>query len=174
MCWTVRTFLSVLAAALLISVLLFTPASAESGEALLSPGEERAWEVHEDSPFQLVYEVDVLSGQRVNVFLVTASEYQRLQADETFSYIREGSFTNVQQAYAEVDLEAGTYYLVVSPTPQAPMAGEDEVRLSYDITAMISSEDNSLTTVLTIGAMLLFGLVVVILVDVMSRRRRRA
>lgn len=172
MYWTIRTILPVVAAALLISIVLFTPASADSGEVLLSSGSSHSWEIVLDRETSVSYEVSVEAGRPIDLFLVTASEHQRFDEGKAFTYIADGSFTSVPGASAKLMLRPGTYYLVaVSPAGAEGAIGSESL-LSFNISVETSSASEGLRAIMTVGAVAVLFMVIVILFDVMLRRRK--
>jgi hypothetical protein len=168
----IRTFLSVAAAALLISVILSTPASsAETGEASIPSGGHRAWLMEVDQSFTIKYDIQSDVTNPINVLVIPADEYADYQEGRQYSYLAQASRMNITQASVEAPLDAGRYYLVVEDVPNGSASVGEAI--SYDINTMVQSMgDDTMEMVLTAGAMVILLLVMVVLVDVASRRKK--
>lgn|GEM_PF-1810803 len=171
MYWTIRPFLSVIAAALLISVILFTPASADSGEARLLSGSSRSWQIELDQETTLAYDLKVEVGDRIDVFLMTAPEHQAFERGEPFSFIAGGSFTDAREVSAELVLGPGTYYLVAASASAPAGSLTEDTLVSYTINVETTSESSTLQTILTVGAAAILFMVLFILFDTLRRNK---
>lgn len=174
MYWTIRSFLSVTAAALLISVILFTPASADSGEARLLSGASQSWEIILDKETTVVYDLRVEVGDRIDVYLMTSPEHQAFESGEPFTFIAEGSFTDAREASAEVLLQPGAYYLVASSRSGPSGSLTEDTLVSYNINVAATSQSSALQTILTVGAGAILCMVLFILFDNAIARRKKA
>ena len=161
-----------MASALLISIVLFTPASADTGEVLLSPGGSHSWPIALDRETGLTYDVKADGGQRINLLLMSAADHQRFQSGETFTYIPDGSFIHVASANARLELLPGDYYLVAMSPDAEEGAPPSDTLLSFNISVETTSASESLKLILAIGAAVILGLVTIIGLDMMNRKRR--
>ncbi len=171
---TLRTILPVIATALLISIVLFTPASADSGEVLVPSGGSHSWKIVLDRETRFSYDVEDETGGRIDLFLMTAAEHQRFEEGEPFTYIADGSFTSVPGASAELVLRPGTYYLVAVSPAGAEGSIVRESLLSFNISVETSSASDGLRAIMAFGVVAVLCLVIVIAFDTLSRRRKEA
>jgi hypothetical protein len=168
-----RTFLSVVAAALLISVILLTPASsADTGEATIPYGGHRSWSVEMERPFTLSYSVVVLDGAHVNVLVISSDNYSGYLTGSVSGVVHEAGVSNVTNTSVDVEMQPGTYYVVIE-APQVPGVTSNETMVSYRIdTSVGNTEGSSLAMVLGAGAVVLFGTVILFFLDMRVRRKR--
>ena len=172
MYWTAKIILPLLASALLISIVLFAPASADTGEVLLSPGGSHSWQIALDRETRLTYNVEAEGGQSINLFLLSAADHQRFQSGETFTYIPDGSFIHVTGATARLELMPGDYYLVAMSPDAKEGTPPSDTLLSFNISVETTSASESLKLILAIGAAIILGLVTIIGLDMLNRNRR--
>lgn len=171
--WTVRNILPVIASALLISIVLFTPASANTGEVLLSSGGSHSWSIELDRETWVSYEVEAEDGQTINLFLMSAADHQRFETGEAFTYMPDGSFIHVRAASADMVLLPGDYYLVAMAPDVADGASMKDILLSFNISVESTSASEGLKLIMGVGAAIILGLVGVIGLDVLYRNRRK-
>lgn len=167
-----RTFLSVAAAALLISVILLTPASsADTGEATIPPDGHRSWTVEMDRAFTLSYRIETMDGSKVNVMVIPADHFVGYVAGSTFDVVPGAGSTNITSMSIDVELRAGLYYLVVEPADTSSISSEGTT-VNYQIDASIpAAEGSSLQPVLGAGALVLLGTILLFFLD-MKRRKK--
>jgi hypothetical protein len=169
----VRTFLSVVAAALLISVILLTPASsADTGEATIPYGGHRSWSVAMDRPFILTYSIETLDGSPVNVLVIPSDNYSNYLAGSLFNAVVEAGVSNVTNTTVDVTMPAGNYYVVIE-APADPGIKMNDTLVNYRIDA--SSNDaggSSLQIILGVGAVALFGTILFFLIETKLRGKR--
>ena len=172
MYWTVIKILPVIASALLISIVLFTPASADAGEVLLPSGGSHSWQIALDRETRISYDVEAEAGERINLFLMSAADHGRFEMGEMFTYIADGSFISVTGASAALVLLPGTYYLVamVSDAEGAP-AGD--ILLSFNISVEKTSASEGLRIIMAFGAAIILFLVAIMGRDVLHQRKAR-
>jgi hypothetical protein len=165
-----RTFLSVIAAALLISVILLTPASsADTGEAIIPSNGHRSWSVEMDRPFTLSYTIETVGDSRVNVLVIPSENYSGYLEGSGFNSMADVRASNVTNATADVRLGAGLYYVVV----EAAGGSSDGTAINYRIDALATqSQASSLQIVLGAGALVLLGIVLLFFLDMRMRKKR--
>ncbi len=168
-----RTFLSVVAAALLISVILLTPASsADTGEASIPYGGHRSWSVDMERPFTLSYSIEALDGSRVNVLVIPSDNYSSYLAGKVFNTIPEAGVTNVTNTSVDVAMRPGNYYVVIE-AHDGPGLPSSDAMVSYRIDATDGNhEGSSLQIVLGAGAVILLGTILFFFLDMKLRRKR--
>lgn len=168
-----RTFLSVVAAALLISVILLTPASsADTGEAFIPYGGHRSWSVDMERPFTLSYSIETLDGSRVNVLVIPSENYSSYLAGKVFNAIPEAGVSNVTNTSVDVAMRPGNYYVVIE-APEGPGAPSNGVMVSYRIDASTNNpEGSSLQIILGAGAVVLLGTILFFFLDMKLRRKQ--
>lgn len=171
MYWTVRNILPVIATALLISIVLFTPASADTGEVMLPSGGSHSWPIALDSESLLSYRVEA-DGGNVDIYLMTSDDYERFKLGEKYTYIADGSFENVPSASAELALMPDTYRLVAIAEAASEGLVMREIRLTFDIDAEARSETDALKTIMVLGVLIIFALVAIIALDLLYLRRK--
>jgi hypothetical protein len=64
----------------------------------------------------LSYDLDVTSGDPVNIYVLEESEMSNYLNHRPFDYVEEASHTNVTHAETDVFLPAGKYNLVIAPS----------------------------------------------------------
>ncbi len=159
------------ASALLISIVLFTPASADTGEVLLSSGESHSWQISLDRETRMSYDVEAETGQRIDLFLMSSSDHSRFELGEGFTYIADGSFISVTKASADLVLLPGTYYLVAMAPDEAEGTPPSDVLLSFNISVETTSASESLKIIMAFGAVIILCLVTIMGLDVLRRRK---
>ncbi len=168
-----RTFLSVVAAALLISVILLTPASsADTGEATIPHGGHHSWSVEMERPFTLSYSIGSLDGSRVNVLVIPSDNYSRYLAGSVFNTIPEAGVSNITNTTVDVEMRPGNYYIVVE-SPDGPGGTSNDTMISYRIDAFTTSPDgSSLQIILGAGMIVLLGIILFFILDIKLRGKR--
>lgn len=161
-----------MAAALLISVVLLTPASsADIGEATIPNGGYRSWSVAMDQPFTLSYSIETLDGSRVNVLVIPSDNYSGYLAGAASNTILEAGVSNVTNTTVDVAMGAGSYYIVIE-APEVSGAPSNDTLVSYRINASSGDGSSSLQIVLGAGAVVLLGIILFFFLDTKLRRKR--
>jgi hypothetical protein len=168
-----RTFLSVVAAALLISVILLAPASsADTGEATIPYGGHRFWSVDMERPFTLSYSIEAFDGARVNVLVIPSNNYSGYLAGSLFDTIPEAGVSNVTNTTVNVEMRPGNYYVVIE-VPQDRGVPSNETMIAYRIdTSTGGPNGSSLQIVLGAGAIILMGTVLFFFFGMKMHRKR--
>ncbi len=161
-----RGFLATIAAALLLILTAFGPAAADTGELYLTPGEPKVWQIGPGSPLHLSYDIEVLSGPPVDILLLSGDDYARYVAGSGYSYIEGVSSLNTTHGVKEADLGESTHYLIADPSDTTG------AHIRYSINATARDSPDVLQAILSGGALVLLGMVLIILWDVMARRKK--
>lgn len=61
----------------------------------------------------LSIEVNVVNGNKIDVYLIPTTEYEHIRKNESFSYIRPFEATKTKAFKQEQRLNSGTYYIVL-------------------------------------------------------------
>jgi len=164
-----RSFLSVVAAALLISVILLTPASsAEIGEATIPADGHRLWSVQDDRQFTLSYAIEAIDGSTFDVAVISEDDLASYLAGTPSGAVAGMGAEKVSSAAMEMELRPGTYYIVVERVGGAV----EEATISYHIeTSADENNGSSLAIVLGCGALVLMVTVVLFSLDLRTRRK---
>lgn len=162
-----------IASALLISIVLFTPASADAGEVLLPSGGSHTWQIALDRETRIAYDVEAGAGERIDLFLMSAADHGRFEMGEMFTYIADGSFISVTGASAALVLLPGTYYLVAMAPDGAESAPASDILLSFNISVEKTSASEGLKIIMAFGAAIILLLVAIMGLDVLHQKRKR-
>jgi len=92
------------------------PAIGDSGTTVINEDEYWVAEIPLPDGGTLKYTITVTSGPNVDVLLFDEENYAKYRAGETSEYYVKGSDLDTSYAKAEVELDPGTYYLVVDNT----------------------------------------------------------
>lgn len=166
-----RKFLSVAAAALLISVILLTPASsADTGEATILSGTHRSWSVEMDEWFTLSYSIETTDGSEINVMVIPAINYTDYLEGKDYVAVSGTVVKNTTNTSMDVRLRPGIYYVVV----EANDGGKaNETTISYRIDALAPGKPaSSLSLVLGVGSLILMGIVLYLFIDIRTKARK--
>jgi hypothetical protein len=166
-----RKFLSIAAAALLISVILLTPASsADTGEATILYNNYHSWPVEMNQRFMLSYSIATTNRSLINVMVIPEESY--------FDYLNGSSFVpvvgtearNITNTTMEIQLSPGIYYILA----EANDRGDGNITtVSYRIDARpIAPSSSSLPFILGAGVSILLAIVVYFVIDVKGRKEK--
>lgn len=119
-----RGVLGVGAAVLLAGCSGGEPESIAEQRVTVEPGEYRYFGAELNGAAELSLEATVREGPAIDFIVLAAGEFEHYEAEERFQYLVGGSLMDTTGGTASVDVDAGTYYLVVDHTP-AGMADAD-------------------------------------------------
>ena len=164
-----RKFLSVAAAALLISVILLTPASsADTGEATLLSGTHRSWPAEMEEGLTLSYDIRAGTGT-INVMEVSSTNYTAYLNGQPYQVVPGTKATNVTEAQVDIPLRSGSYYVVVESAVNGDENGSF-INYRIDMVKPVPPA-SSLPLVLGVGTLALLGAVLYFFADIRAGKR---
>lgn len=142
------------------SVLICGGAKAQSGTDTISAGKVLSWPMSFPSGGEISYDIRVVSGGNVDVYLIPEEDMEDLLAGRSFTYLGAGSVEDTSHAVRSVNLPSGEYRLAIVNDGWLP------VTVAYDVSGA------SLSGAL-VGGLVVVVVLVLIVVGVLAHVSKR-
>ena len=96
-----------------LSVVVPGTAKAESGTEVISAGKILSWQLDLPAGGHISYDIEVVSGGNIDVYVMKESEYNRMSNGMSFEYSADGSRQNTKHAVVSMDVPSGDYRLAI-------------------------------------------------------------
>jgi hypothetical protein len=110
-----------------------------TGDKVISSGQGYELPIVMPTTGPLDLTVDVYSGPNIDIILVNATNLQKFENGQSYTYYQGGTFLNSDHAVGHVWLAAGTYYLIFNNPSKLTGSGAATVHYSYTPTTIGSS-----------------------------------